>query len=648
MVTKATSPLLVWLVWWLGLLPCALSTALKPLAPVRRCYVPPLREGGCTRLQVLLGAQFGLNRYGQETTAQRLCLKKLREVGGNTFVFAQGTCDLWNCSSADALTGTSDNQQSSLEQHNSSPSVFSELCDYQELNPSPGIRRSPVFVKLWEWNYVDIGKECQDFLGPNGFDAVQVSPVTEHKLGPQWWTKYQPVSFSLSSRSGSMEDFAHMVAACRASGVQVMVDLIINHIATPCRDGRGTSSGTPCVGWNGSLYGNRRLAGARGWDAAGPEHFNHLEASLMENCIVGPPSWTCKAGSIDVTDCSCCSCDFLKLPDWNTGLPAVHDMHLRHVHELHDIGVTMLRIDLSLFESIADLSNVLSSVPWDFVYQEWWWEKPDPMRHRYIGHFRDITYRYLITHYLGNSTLEKLPEALTLSRGHDQIRPETSVYPIAFHDGRTWKAKPGNATYKNGLEFHQQQKFILAWPRGSSILLWGGFGWSSMSDGPPGCDFRGEQRCQPQPVFLDGQAQCMTTPRESPLPADLAMKRTWVCEHRWEGVAGLIEFRKACRGLAVTRTWKAPEVSAGRLAFRAGEDCFAALVRGYNTQLKSEWGHLGASKDAGGGLHQSPTQRGWDRKRCPRQVVIGTDGRILSGIVLEGDLLAIHVGGRMS
>ena len=347
------------------------------------------------------------------------------------------------------MTGTSDNQQSSLEQHNSSPSVFSELCDYQELNPSPGIRRSPVFVKLWEWNYVDIGKECQDFLGPNGFDAVQVSPVTEHKLGPQWWTKYQPVSFSLSSRSGSMEDFAHMVAACRASGVQVMVDLIINHIATPCRDGRGTSSGTPCVGWNGSLYGNRRLAGARGWDAAGPEHFNHLEASLMENCIVGPPSWTCKAGSIDVTDCSCCSCDFLKLPDWNTGLPAVHDMHLRHVHELHDIGVTMLRIDLSLFESIADLSNVLSSVPWDFVYQEWWWEKPDPMRHRYIGHFRDITYRYLITHYLGNSTLEKLPEALTLSRGHDQIRPETSVYPIAFHDGRTWKAKPGNATYKS-------------------------------------------------------------------------------------------------------------------------------------------------------------------------------------------------------
>jgi hypothetical protein len=53
----------------------------------------------------------------------------------------------------------------------------------------------------------------------------------------------------------------------------------------------------------------------------------------------------------------------------------------------------MLRVDLSLFESIEELSHVLNRVPWDFIYQEWWWEKPDPMRHRYIGHFRDITYR---------------------------------------------------------------------------------------------------------------------------------------------------------------------------------------------------------------------------------------------------------------
>lgn len=82
--------------------------------------------------------------------------------------------------------------------------------------------------------------------------------------------------------------------------------------------------------------------------------------------------------------------------------------------------------------------------------------------------------RYKLTHYLGNSSLEKLPDLFTLTRGHDEIAPETAVYPMAFHDGRSWKAKPGNATYKNGLEYHQQQKFMLAWPKGGALMPLGG------------------------------------------------------------------------------------------------------------------------------------------------------------------------------
>lgn len=27
----------------------------------------------------------------------------------------------------------------------------------------------------------------QDYLAPNGFEAVQVAPVTEHILGYAWW-----------------------------------------------------------------------------------------------------------------------------------------------------------------------------------------------------------------------------------------------------------------------------------------------------------------------------------------------------------------------------------------------------------------------------------------------------------------------------
>ena len=37
-----------------------------------------------------------------------------------------------------------------------------------------------VSVLRMEWNYKDIAKECTEYLAPNGFDAVQVAPVTEH------------------------------------------------------------------------------------------------------------------------------------------------------------------------------------------------------------------------------------------------------------------------------------------------------------------------------------------------------------------------------------------------------------------------------------------------------------------------------------
>ena len=35
-----------------------------------------------------------------------------------------------------------------------------------------------VFVHLFEWSWEDVAKECENWLGPKGYDAVQVSPPT--------------------------------------------------------------------------------------------------------------------------------------------------------------------------------------------------------------------------------------------------------------------------------------------------------------------------------------------------------------------------------------------------------------------------------------------------------------------------------------
>ena len=59
-----------------------------------------------------------------------------------------------------------------------------------------------VIVHLFEWRWDDVARECEEFLGPNGYAAVQVSPPVEnHVIGDRpWFERYQPVSYQLRAR----------------------------------------------------------------------------------------------------------------------------------------------------------------------------------------------------------------------------------------------------------------------------------------------------------------------------------------------------------------------------------------------------------------------------------------------------------------
>lgn len=88
-----------------------------------------------------------------------------------------------------------------------------------------------VIANLFEWTYPSVGAECTNFLGKAGYKYVLVSPASEHVTGGQWWTSYQRVSSKIQSKHGSREDFRNMVNACKGAGVQVLVDVIWNHMA---------------------------------------------------------------------------------------------------------------------------------------------------------------------------------------------------------------------------------------------------------------------------------------------------------------------------------------------------------------------------------------------------------------------------------
>ena len=113
----------------------------------------------------------------------------------------------------------------------------------------------------------------------------------------------------------------------------------------------------PCEGWGGSRFGNRRMQGARGWDAAQPEHFHHenddvskpfctteeCHKALLKRGKVGPQTgWLCP-------DDDCTPCDMYALPDYNTEprcilsflsvfhspqeLQEVRDMQFKHLED---------------------------------------------------------------------------------------------------------------------------------------------------------------------------------------------------------------------------------------------------------------------------------------------------------------------------
>ena len=80
----------------------------------------------------------------------------------------------------------------------------------------------------------------------------------EHIMGEYWWTRYQPVSYNLTSRSGTREEFASMVSRCNSVGVNVIVDMVINHMSSHGGIGEGTA-GTIYNGPNQVLNFPHRL-----------------------------------------------------------------------------------------------------------------------------------------------------------------------------------------------------------------------------------------------------------------------------------------------------------------------------------------------------------------------------------------------------
>jgi len=180
-----------------------------------------------------------------------------------------------------------------------------------------------VFVQLFEWKWTDVAQECEQWLGPHGFAAVQISPPQEHAEIDSggnhfpWWERYQPVSYTLASRSGTRAEFADMVGRCRAAGIDIYADVILNHMAA----GSGTGSA-------GTVYTKYSYPGVYG------------TADFHANANPAYPNILCDHSIQDFGDPEQVrTCELSGLADLRTEEPSVQGKLAGYMADLYGLGV---------------------------------------------------------------------------------------------------------------------------------------------------------------------------------------------------------------------------------------------------------------------------------------------------------------------
>jgi alpha-amylase len=386
-------------------------------------------------------------------------------------------------------------------------------------------------VHLFEWSWTDVALECEQWLGPKGFQAVQISPPMEHIKGSQWWTRYQPVSYNLTSRSGTRDQFVDMCARCNAVGVAVIADAVINHMAA---SPSGTAYGTAGT----AFYG--RAFEPYSYD---PSLMHHLSGNENSNCAVTNYN---DANNVQ-------QCDLVGLVDLDTENPTVSQRIGDYLTELVNAGVGGLRLDAAKHIKPASVAAFLAKGPAGlYNFQEVIYGAGEPITpEQYVANGEVTEFRYGTNLYdnFHEGVKNKMIYMSTFGEAWGML---PSGDAVAFTDNHDTQRTSSNVlTYKNGQYYNLANYFMLAHPYGHPSVM-SSYYFTDNDAGPPGV-----------PVHDGGTLRCNDGVN-------------WVCEHRRVGIAGLVAFRLSAAGTPAAN-WQYDSVNANRVAFARGSAGFFAL-----------------------------------------------------------------------
>ncbi|HEV8266526.1 MAG TPA: alpha-amylase family protein [Gemmatimonadales bacterium] len=421
--------------------------------------------------------------------------------------------------------------------------------------PSGHMAAGDVMVHLFEWPWPDIAAECENVLGPAGFQAVQISPPQEHSITPShdWSERYQPVRYTIArSRSGTEAEFADMVNRCRTAGVGIIVDAVINHM---------TNYPSPGTGSNGSPYSKYDYPGL------------YSSGDFHPACAL-----TNYQSAANVQDC-----ELFSLPDLNTLLPSVRTKIAGYLTMLARLGVEGFRIDAAKHIQQVDLDAIFQIVDSTAVAEA----RPIPYYFlEVVGNGQGEAlgpYDYYGEAYSSGGAAD-ITE-FTFAGVGDKFRGIGGQHLSELNPGQfpgTWGMMPSDKalvflqnhdtqhqcglSYRDGNVFRLANVFMLAQPYGyPSILSSYAFSCPSENSMGPVSDANGWTL----PVSCAASLEAATSSGH------------WVCEHRDPYILTMVAFRGIVAGTDVNHWW---DDGANAIAFSRGDKGFVA-INGGSTML---------------------------------------------------------------
>ncbi|EGO22943.1 glycoside hydrolase family 13 protein [Serpula lacrymans var. lacrymans S7.9] len=375
-----------------------------------------------------------------------------------------------------------------------------------------------VIIQMFEWSWDSIALECTQFIGPAGYGYVQASPAQETITGTQWWTDYQPVSYTLTSKRGNRAQYQSMIQTCKSAGVGIIADTIFNHMT-------GQSSGTGIAGTQFTQYSYPPTYSADNF------HYCGLEPG---NTIVNYDN------RLEVQ-----TCQLDGLADLATNTTAVQKILAAYANDLISLGVEGLRLDAAKNIAASDIGNITSLINGSpYITQEviWGADQPiQPSEYVYIGDVMEFRYTSALQSAFGGGGISSLQDL-----DNQGWVPGTSANVfVADHDTERGGSSLNYNSPSN--TYTLAHVFSLAHSYGTPTVL-SSYQFSSYDDGAPN----------------GGNGTCYGA----------GGVNGWLCQHRWSAIAGMVGFHNNV-GTAALGDWVSP--SSQQIAFGRGALGFVAI-----------------------------------------------------------------------